>query len=71
MKAFASLRGKVALVTGAAGGIGGACARELAADLLEQLRGELSATGCGDSSPFTPVSSMLNTRHPVASCRMR
>ena len=46
MKEFASLRGKAALVTGAASGIGAACARELAEAGATVMLTDLNVAGC-------------------------
>jgi 3alpha(or 20beta)-hydroxysteroid dehydrogenase len=47
VKNFATLTGKVALVTGAAGGIGAACARELAAAGAAVMLTDINLKGCG------------------------
>ncbi|MEM1155519.1 MAG: glucose 1-dehydrogenase [Pseudomonadota bacterium] len=46
MSGFADLSGKVALVTGAAVGIGAACARELAAAGAKLMLTDVNASGC-------------------------
>jgi len=47
VKDFASLKGKVALVTGAAGGIGAACARELVAAGASVMLTDINLKRCG------------------------
>ncbi|MEE4146995.1 MAG: SDR family oxidoreductase [Halieaceae bacterium] len=46
MDNFASLKGKAALVTGAAGGIGAACARELAAAGASVMLSDINVADC-------------------------